>query len=276
MSVRILADANGEILYHKGDIDQTYGIASLSKVWAIALIYDRIKTIALQRNISINAVLEEPIAVAVDYEAMIYSRMAPRPDLLPPDDPLVYRPFRKEKAAFRLPVEKGKSYAPRELFEAALFQSKNDAIQALADHFFANDDNKSFRTASYVLAQKLGLSATKIGDPHGVCDGDNVSTAKDLMKFCIALIREGYMAFFDKFDPAGKNHTAEALFKDSRIMQGGAKILLAKTATGNNRQGNDYAESLMVIAKQNGQLKIAITLTVEDKFKTISDMLVMG
>jgi hypothetical protein len=277
MPVRIAANANGEILYSEGDIDQAYGIASLSKIWAAALIHDRMKAAISGHKISLHTLLDEPIAIEVDYETMVYERMAPRPDLQPPDDPLTYRPFRREKVRFRLPVEKGKSYTTGKLCEASFFQSKNDAIQALADHFFANDGNSSFRKASYAYARRLGLTGTKIGDPHGLCDGDNVSTGRDLAVFCAALIREGHMAFFGMFDPAGKEHTAEPLFRDERLMQNGVKILLAKTASGNNRQGNDYAENLMTIAqRQNGQFQIALSLTDDDKFNTVSDLLLMG
>ncbi len=267
MSVRVLANEQGEILYSQGDTHQAYGIASLSKIWASVLIHEQM------RGSTLDIALNKPFTVTVDYPPMIYSRTEPRLDLQPPDDPLTYQPFRPEKSKFCLPVEKGKSYTPHELFEATLFHSRNDAAQALADHFFANDDNRSFRKASNAMANRLGLKQTKVGDPHGLCDGDNVSSGKDLMEFCATLYREGHMELFSKFDPTGKEHTARPLLDDRRLASSGIKILLAKTGTGSNRHGNDMAESLLIIAKRHDQIRFAVTLTDEDKFNTIYDML---
>jgi len=273
MSAALVSTPTGGILFSSGDIDAPYGIASLSKIWAIVLLCDRIKLLAHERKVSLDTILDESISCAIDYEAKIYKRMDARLDLSPPDDPLTYQPFRSEKMRFRLPVENGKSYKIRDLFEAALFQSKNDALQALADHFFGDADNIGFQAASKVLAHKLGLSTTKIGNPHGLCDGDNVSSARELNAFYSFIVQEGFLGFFGRFRPAGKEHTAQSFLDDPRLAQKDIEIMLVKTATGSDRRGNDGAESAMTIAKIDNQLRIALALSDPNRFETLIDLL---
>jgi hypothetical protein len=70
-----------------------------------------------------------------------------------------------------------------------------------------------------------------------------------------------------------EKHTASELLKDKRLAENKIQILLAKTATGNNRRGDDLAESLMVIAKVGKHYRSAITLTDKDKFNSVVEVL---
>lgn len=83
------------------------------------------------------------------------------------------------------------------------------------------------------------------------------------------------MPFFGTFNPAGKEHTARGLLDDYRLRQNGVEILLAKTGEGNNRHGNDYAKNLLAIAKRRGEWRIALSLSDEARFETVSNMLIM-
>jgi hypothetical protein len=262
MTVRLLASANGDILHSEGDLDALYGIASLSKIWAAVLFH---------RQMTWNNIpLDTQISASVDYEPMIYTRMAARPDLQPPDDALIYRPFRAEKNRFRLPVEKSTRYSIKTLFEAMLFQSKNDAAQALADHFFGNDDNASFREASFSQVADIGLTQTAIGDPHGLNDGDNVTTPREWVAFCAFLVKQGHADFLASFG-ASRDHSAQVLFEDPRLAD--TRILCAKTATGNNRRGDDSAFSLMAVVEKNGERRMALALSDKHAFDSVAALL---
>jgi D-alanyl-D-alanine carboxypeptidase len=273
MSVAVAASSDGTINWSEGSLDEPYGIASLSKIWASILLYDRMKQLAAHQDLEVHDLLAEPARAHIAYQDMRYTRMALRPDLRAPDDPLFYQPFGRDKARFCMPVEKDCLYSVRELFEAALFLSKNDAIQLLSDHFLASDDNRSFRRASQGLASALALEATRIGDPHGLCDGDNVSSARDLVTMCTHIIKEGYLDFFELFDVGQHAHTCQALYDDQRLKEAGIDIILAKTGTGNDRHGHDAATHLLAIARTEHGYKIALALSHEARFEVVTAML---
>ncbi|MBI3418915.1 MAG: hypothetical protein HY053_02110 [Proteobacteria bacterium] len=294
MPVKVLADSRGNILFSQGDPDKKYGIASQSKAIATMLIHEQIQKLAAAQGVSVDTILNQRITARVDYGEMVYDRMQTRRDLTYPDDPKVFRPFlsdgsEQDKSAFRLPVEQGKAYSVRELFKAALFESKNDAIQALSDHFFNDFNNKGLQAAFAEMKTRLKLDEfperderdpklpTRLETPHGLNDGGNTFTARDLAKVYGELIRN-HLDFFRKFDPnKAARHTVKPLMHHSGLKAAGIDLDAVKSGTGNDRvglKGNSSSSSLMAVGgRKNGPRFSAVVLADGNRVESVANLL---
>ncbi|ABW19280.1 D-alanyl-D-alanine carboxypeptidase family protein [Alkaliphilus oremlandii] len=83
---------------------------------------------------------------------------------------------------------KGESFTVRELLQALLIRSANDAAEALAIHIAGSVD--SFVEKMNARAKELGAFNTNFTNPHGLPDTNHVTTAYDL-----AMISKHAMTF---------------------------------------------------------------------------------
>lgn len=85
-------------------------------------------------------------------------------------------------------VEVGKQIRLEDLLKGMMIQSGNDAAVALAEYVSGNVE--SFANLMNEHAQRLGMTASHFTNPNGLPDPDLYTTARDLSRVTMALIRE--------------------------------------------------------------------------------------
>jgi serine-type D-Ala-D-Ala carboxypeptidase (penicillin-binding protein 5/6) len=96
-----------------------------------------------------------------------------------PDDVVVVSPFAAEVGESSANLQAGERLTVRELLEAALIQSANDAADALATYVGRGSEQR-FVALMNAKARKLGLRDTHFDRPDGLDAPGHVSSARDV------------------------------------------------------------------------------------------------
>jgi len=138
----LLLDLDGKILFAKNAEDE-HAPASLVKLMTLYLAYEDMKAGRVRR--------EEAVTISPN------AARTPR---------------------YRMGLRAGETVPFRLLLEGAAIASANDAATAVAEHL--GGDEESFVARMNAEARKLGLTATRFANPHGLPDPNQRSTASDL------------------------------------------------------------------------------------------------
>lgn len=88
----------------------------------------------------------------------------------------------------RMFIEVGKKISVDELIHGMVIQSGNDATVALAEHVAGSED--SFVSLMNGQAQRLEMTGSHFMNVTGLPDPDHYTTAQDILKIAVALIRD--------------------------------------------------------------------------------------
>ncbi|EXJ17232.1 D-alanyl-D-alanine carboxypeptidase family protein [Imhoffiella purpurea] len=88
----------------------------------------------------------------------------------------------------RMFIEVGTQVSVEDLLKGMIIQSGNDASVALAEHVAGSTE--AFANLMNANAKRLGMENTHFTNPNGLPDPDLYTTARDLAKVTMALIRE--------------------------------------------------------------------------------------
>lgn len=91
-----------------------------------------------------------------------------------------------------LDLRPGDTFSAGELLHALLLTSSNDAAVALAEHVAGTED--AFVARMNRLARTLGARGTRFETPHGLDVPGHHSTARDLARFALAVLRRPVLA----------------------------------------------------------------------------------
>jgi D-alanyl-D-alanine carboxypeptidase (penicillin-binding protein 5/6) len=105
-----------------------------------------------------------------------------------PNDVVTVRQDAAEVGESTIHLRAGEKITVRDLIEAALIQSANDAADALAD-FVGQGDTSAFVASMNDEARKLGLHDTHFVRPDGLDAPGHVSSARDVVKLAQAAMR---------------------------------------------------------------------------------------
>jgi serine-type D-Ala-D-Ala carboxypeptidase (penicillin-binding protein 5/6) len=92
----------------------------------------------------------------------------------------------------QLGLETGERMTVRDLLRGLLLESANDAAATLARHVAGS--RRRFVARMNERAESLGLRHTHFANPIGLDDPDNYSSARDLVKLTLILLREPFIA----------------------------------------------------------------------------------
>ncbi len=148
----LLLDSEGRTLYEK-NADLERPPASLVKLMTLYLAFDD-----LEAN---RANLEEPVTVS--------RRAATAPK-------------------FRLRLRASEQVPLRVLLEGMAIASANDAATAVAEHLASHE--AAFVERMNATARKLGLTATRFANPHGLPDPGQRSSARDIARLTVRLLQD--------------------------------------------------------------------------------------
>lgn len=84
----------------------------------------------------------------------------------------------------------GEKYTVRELLEALIVHSGNDAAEALAEH--AGGDEAGFVALMNAKAERMGLAHTHFANAHGLDEDDHYTSANDLATLSLYAMRHSY------------------------------------------------------------------------------------
>jgi D-alanyl-D-alanine carboxypeptidase (penicillin-binding protein 5/6) len=85
-------------------------------------------------------------------------------------------------------IEVNKRVSVEKLLKGMIIQSGNDASVALAEHIAGTED--AFATLMNSYAENLGMTNTHFVNATGMPDRDHYTTARDLAKLAVAIIKE--------------------------------------------------------------------------------------
>jgi serine-type D-Ala-D-Ala carboxypeptidase (penicillin-binding protein 5/6) len=105
------------------------------------------------------------------------------------DDVVTVTPHAAAVGESSVNLRAGEELTVRDLVEAALIQSANDAAWALAEHV-GNGDSNRFVAMMNRRARRLGLSDTNFVRPDGLDAPGHVSSARDVTKLARILMRK--------------------------------------------------------------------------------------
>ncbi|MGH7326247.1 MAG: D-alanyl-D-alanine carboxypeptidase family protein [Candidatus Rokuibacteriota bacterium] len=148
----LLLDSEGRTLYEK-NADLERPPASLVKLMTLYLAFDD-----LEAN---RANLDEPVTVSRR------AAIAPK---------------------FRMRLRAGEQVPLRVLLEGMAIASANDAATAVAEHLAS--DEAAFVERMNATARKLGLTATRFANPHGLPDPGQRSSARDIARLAVRLLQD--------------------------------------------------------------------------------------
>ena len=96
-------------------------------------------------------------------------------------------PYRASAAESKINLSTGERMRVRDLLEALLLESANDAAETLAENL--SGSGAAFVAAMNERAEQLGLRDTRYANPIGLDDPGNYSTARDLARLARVLMR---------------------------------------------------------------------------------------
>lgn len=167
-------------------------------------------------------------------------------------------------------LEPGEVWTVRELLEAVLVRSGNDATEALATHVAG--DTASFVSLMRADAEALGLEPAQLGSPSGL-DDENLLTALDLATLARAALADVRLRPFFTLDevtlPGNRPAENRNLLLDGYPGATGVKTGFTLAA------GN----SLVASARRDGRELIAVVLDAGDdpaRFEQAAALLDLG
>src|SRR5439155_22310853 len=89
-------------------------------------------------------------------------------------------------------LERGEQLTVRELVEAALVQSANDAAVALAQHV-GHGSVAAFVAMMNAKARELGLTETHFANPDGLDAAGHYSSARDVTRLAQILMHDAFV-----------------------------------------------------------------------------------
>lgn len=97
-------------------------------------------------------------------------------------------------------IEVGKQVSLEDLIKGMIIQSGNDASVALAEYVSGNVE--SFANLMNAHAERLGMTNSHFTNPHGLPDPELYTTARDMARVAVALIREfpEYYAWYSNLE----------------------------------------------------------------------------
>ncbi len=123
-------------------------------------------------------------------------------------------------------IEVGKSISVHELNRGIIIQSGNDACIAMAEHIAGTEG--AFVELMNAHAKRIGMTSTTYVNAHGLPDPSQRTTARDMAKLSVALIRdvpEEYKIYAEKeYEFNGiKQHNRNGLLWDKSLNVDGIK-----------------------------------------------------
>ena len=121
----------------------------------------------------------------------------------------------------RMFVEVGKKVSVEKLLHGMIIQSGNDATVALAEHVASSEE--SFVSLMNDQARQLGMLDTHFMNATGMPDPDHYTTASDIMKMAVALIRdfpEEYRLYSERsytFNDISQSNRNRLLWEDPKV-----------------------------------------------------------
>ena len=108
------------------------------------------------------------------------------------DDVVPASPYRPLPAESVVGLRTGERMTVRDLLRALLLASANDAAVTLATH--VSGSQAAFVRAMNARAKKLGLTDTRYANPIGLDEQGSYSSARDLAKLALILLRDPFFA----------------------------------------------------------------------------------
>jgi D-alanyl-D-alanine carboxypeptidase (penicillin-binding protein 5/6) len=159
----LLMDATtGEVLYSR-QADAERFPASITKVMTLYLVFERLAAGQLR--------LDEPVTMSARAAAQ-------RPS--------------------KLGLRAGQTLSVDQAIRALATKSANDVAYALAEHLAGSETR--FAELMTRRARQLGMSRSRFVNPHGLPDGRQVTTARDIATLSLAMIRDfpQYYGYFQQ------------------------------------------------------------------------------
>lgn len=153
-------------------------------------------------------------------------------------------------------IEVGKTISVEELNRGIIIQSGNDACVAMAEHIAGTED--AFAELMNAHAKRLGMENTHFTNSHGYPDPELKTTARDMAKLSVALIRdvpEEYKIYSEKeyvFNGI-KQYNRNGLLWDKSLNVDGIK-------TGHT---SEAGYSLITSATKDGMRLISVVMGTE-------------
>ena len=104
------------------------------------------------------------------------------------DEPVRITSYAATTPKYRMGIRPGEQVALRILLEGVAIASANDAATAVAEHLSGDELNFVARMNS--KAQEMGLRDTFFTNPHGLPDPDQRSSARDLGRLTMRLLKD--------------------------------------------------------------------------------------
>jgi D-alanyl-D-alanine carboxypeptidase (penicillin-binding protein 5/6) len=108
------------------------------------------------------------------------------------DDVVPAAPYDALPVESQIGLDTGERMTVRDLLRALLLESANDAAATLARH--VSGSTRRFVRQMNERARSLDLRHTRYANPIGLDDADNYSSARDLLKLTLILLREPFIA----------------------------------------------------------------------------------
>lgn len=185
----------------------------------------------------------------------------------------------KEDDAVKLGLKKGDQATVRELLNALLVHSTNDAAILLAEHVAGSED--AFVDMMNEEAKKLGATGTHFANPHGLHEKDHYTTPYDLYlifkKACtydtfIDVVSQSSCEFV--YTDASGNEKTIDMESSNQYLTGERSIPDGVTMIGGKTGTTNAAGSCLIVLTKNedGDKMITTVLGADDKDDLYRDM----
>jgi D-alanyl-D-alanine carboxypeptidase (penicillin-binding protein 5/6) len=146
-------------------------------------------------------------------------------------------------------VPLGEKVRVEDLLRGIIIQSGNDACKVIAEGLYG--DENTFAEKMNAVAKSIGMENSNFKNSSGMPDDDHYSTARDLSKLGIALIRD-----FPEYYP----YFVEQEFTFNNITQQNRNTLLGKMGVDGIKTGHTDSGGYGVVisAERNGRRLIAV------------------
>jgi len=104
------------------------------------------------------------------------------------DEPVRVTSYAATTPKYRMGIRPGEQVALRILLEGVAIASANDAATAVAEHL--SGDEVNFVARMNAKGQEMGLGNTLFTNPHGLPDPEQRSSARDLARLTMRLLRD--------------------------------------------------------------------------------------
>lgn len=176
----IVVDANSAEVLYALRADQTRFPASLTKIMTLYL----------------------------TFEALATGRLSPH-------DMITVSREAASQAPSKLGLREGESITVHQAMQAVAVKSANDMAYALAERL--GGSNERFAALMTLRAQELGMKHTRFVNPHGLPDGRQVTTARDLAILSRAVMRD-YPQYYGYFSQKAFDWRGQHILNHNRLL----------------------------------------------------------